>query len=217
MALNVQLNNGVILGFPTPMVRHEVAEAERINAALRDAILDRARRQPSLDRDNVGGWRSSDDLLSWPVKEIAVVKTAINKATAQLTQLTVGVSNKAVRGEVNATAWATVCRAGDYVKPHAHPLSTWSGVYFVCGDEEVEGHSLSGVVEFIDPRPAIGQLPTPGNPFGASFTVRPTPGILVAHPSWLVHFTNPYFGADERITIGFNAFVKNVTVAEPSQ
>jgi len=215
MGLNVQLNNGVILGFPTPMVRHEVDGAQRVNPALRKAILDRAGKQASADRHNVGGWRSGDDLLSWPLKEMAVIKTAINKVTAQLTQLTLGVSNKAVRGEVNATAWATVCRPGDYVKPHAHPLSTWSGVYFVSGDESVDGHPDSGVVEFLDPRSGIDQLPTPGNPFGATFKVHPTPGLLIAHPSWLAHFVNPYFGAEERITIGFNAFVKNVSINEP--
>lgn len=212
MGLNVQLNNGVVLGFPTPMVRHEVEGAERVNPALCKAILERARKQPSADRHNVGGWRSGDDLLSWPLKELAVIKTAINKVTAQLTQLTVGVSNKAVRGEVNATAWATVCRTGDYVKPHTHPLSTWSGVYFVSGAVDVEGHPDSGVVEFLDPRSAIDQLPTPGNPFGATFKVHPTPGLLIAHPSWLAHFANPYFGTEERITIGFNAFVKNVSI-----
>jgi len=98
MGLNVQLNNGVVLGFPTPMVRHEVEGAERVNPALCKAILERARKQPSADRHNVGGWRSGDDLLSWPLHEMAVIKTAINKVIAQLTQLTVGISNKAVRG-----------------------------------------------------------------------------------------------------------------------
>ena len=212
MALNIQLNNGVILGFPTPMLRHELRDAERLNAALRKAILKKAEAEPSQPKHNVGGWRSGDDLLSWPIKELATLKTAINRAVAQLTQLTMGVSGKNLKGDVQASAWATVCRDGDYVKPHIHPLSTWSGVYFVAGDAEVKDHSDSGVVEFLDPRAIPDMLPTPGNPFGTTFKVQPAPGVLIAHPSWLRHFVNPYRGAGERITIGFNAFVKSVAV-----
>jgi len=66
------------------------------------------------------------------------VKDAVNRSVAQLTQLTMGQSGKTVRGELNAVAWATVSRPGDYVKPHIHPLSTWSGVYFVSGEDNTD-------------------------------------------------------------------------------
>lgn len=214
MALNVQLNNGVILGFPTPLLRHEIGDAERLNAALRKAILKKAEAEASNTKHNVGGWRSRDDLLSWPLKEVGALKSAINKAVAQLTQLTIGVSGKSLKGEVKASAWATVCRDGDYVKPHIHPLSTWSGVYFVSGEADVKDHPDSGVVEFLDPRAVPDMLQTPGNPFGTTFKVQPIPGVLIAHPSWLAHFVNPYRGKNERISIGFNAFVKGVAVTD---
>jgi uncharacterized protein (TIGR02466 family) len=216
MALNVQLNNGVTLSFPTPLLRYEIEDADKVNAALRKEILARAAKQLSTAGQNVGGWRSGDDLLAWPLKEIAVITKAINRAVAQLTQLTAGISGKHLRGNLNASAWATVCRPGDYVKPHIHPLSTWSGVYFVSGDEEVAGHPDSGVLEFLDPRSATGLLQTPGNPFGGTVKVKPKPGVLIVHPSWLAHFANPYRGAGERITIGFSAFVKGVAVAAES-
>ncbi len=214
MGLNVQLKNGVILGFPTPLLRHEIPEAERLNVALRKAILKKAETEPSAAKHNVGGWRSADDLLSWPVREIAAIKTAINKAVAQLTLLTMGVSSKRLQGDIKASAWATVSRPGDYVKPHIHPLSTWSGVYFVSGETDADEHPDSGVVEFLDPRAAPDMLQTPGNPFGATFKVQPIPGVLVAHPSWLAHFVNPYRGKGERVSIGFNAFVKSVSVSD---
>lgn len=214
MSLDIQLKNGVILAFPTPMLRHLVADAEKINPALIEAILERAQSAPSVTRHNVGGWRSADDLLTWPVPELDVVKNAINRSIAQLTQLTMGQSGKSVRGEVSAVAWATVSRPGDYVKPHIHPLSTWSGVYFVSGDEDTDAHPDSGVVECLDPRAAVNQLQTPGNPFGNSIRVRPTPGLIFVHPGWVTHFVNPYRGAGERIAIGFNVFVKGATVSE---
>ncbi|MGB8274744.1 MAG: TIGR02466 family protein [Alphaproteobacteria bacterium] len=214
MTLNVQLQNGVVLGFPTPMVRHPVAEAETINGALKAAILKRARKTEGTQRHNVGVWRSEDDFLSWPVAEIEVLKQAINRAVAQLTQLSMGASGKMVRGEMNAVAWANVCRAGGYVKPHTHPLSTWSGAYVVAGEKEVEGHPDSGVLELLDPRPGVDLLNTPGDPYGGSFKVQPIPGLLVVHPSWLVHFVNPYFGRAELITVGFTVFVKGVSLVD---
>lgn len=218
MALNIQLNNGVILSFPTPMLRHELKDAAKTNAALRKEILARAAKQPSSSSGhNVGGWRSADDLLSWPLEEMATIKGAINRAVAQLTQLTMGISGKKLRGNVNATAWATVLGPGDYVKPHIHPLSTWSGVYFVAGQEAVKNRPDSGVLEFLDPRSATGLLQTPGDPFGGTMKVTPAPGILIAHPSWLAHFVNPYRGKGERISIGFTAFVKGVAVAAEDQ
>ena len=213
MALNIQLNNGVIMGFPTPLLRHEIENSGPLNAALRKAILKRAKSEPSVPRHNVGGWRSGGDLLTWPVKEIGVLKGAINKAVAQLTQLTMGVSGKGVRGEVNVSAWAAVCGTGDYVKPHIHPLSTWSGVYFVSGGKEVENHPDSGVLEFLDPRSATDWLQTPGNPFGATFKVKPVPGVLIVHPSWLTHFVNPNQDSEPRISIGFNAFIRSVALS----
>lgn len=214
MSLDIQLKNGVILAFPTPMLRHVVADAEKINPALKDAILERARNTPSVTRYNVGGWRSADDLFTWPVPEVDTVKAAINRSVAQLTQLTMGQSGKAVRGEVNAVAWGTVSRQGDYIKPHIHPFSTWSGVYFVSGDDDTEAHPDSGVVECLDPRSAVNQLQTPGNPFGNTIRVKPAPGLIFVHPGWVAHFVNPYRGSGERISIGFSVFVKGVTVSD---
>ena len=208
MSLDVQLKNGLILGFPTPMLRQQVADAEKINPALKKEILKRAKSSPSASRNNVGAWRSADDLLSWPVAEIETIKKAINRAVAQLTQLTIGQSGKQVRGEINAVAWATVCRPGDYLKPHIHPLSTWSGFYIVAGEADTDGHPESGVAEFLDPRTATNQLHTPGNPFGGTLRVKPVPGLIFVHPGWLSHFVNPYRGAGERIAIGFNVFVR---------
>lgn len=214
MALDIQLKNGVILGFPTPLLRQHVADAEKINPALKAEILERAKSSPGVVRHNVGAWRSADDLLSWPLPEIDTVKKAINRSVAQLTQLTIGQSGKGVRGEMNAVAWATVCRPGDYLKPHVHPLSTWSGMYIVGGEEETDGHPDSGVAEYLDPRSATNQLHTPGNPFGGTLRVKPTPGLIFVHPGWLPHFVNPYRGAGERIAIGFNIFVRGAALSD---
>ena len=214
MSLDVQLQNGVVLGFPTPMVRQPVREADKINHALKTAILKRARANAGVQRHNVGAWRSEDDFFSWPLPEAETLKRAINRAVAQLTQLSMGVQGKSIRGEMNALGWANVCRSGGYVRPHTHRLSNWSGVYVVSGEAETKDHPDSGVLELLDPRPGVDLLNTPGNPYGGSFKVPPVPGTLAVHPSWLVQFVNPYFGKGELVTVGFTVFVKSVTVMD---
>ena len=214
MSLDIQLKNGLILAFPTPVLRQHVADAETINPPLKAEILKRAKASPGVVRYNVGGWRSADDLLTWPLPEIETLKKAINKTVAQLTQLSIGQSGKTVRGEMNAIAWASVCRKGDYVKPHIHPLSTWSGVYIVSGEENTEGHPESGAAEFLDPRPATNQLPTPGSPFGGTLRIKPAPGLIFVHPGWLSHFVHPYQGKGERIAIGFNIFIRGAALVD---
>jgi uncharacterized protein (TIGR02466 family) len=214
MGLDIQLKNGMVLAFPTPIARVKLVEADQMNGPLKKTILERAEKEDGVRRHNVGGWRSKEDLFGWPGGEIEAVKKGVNRAVAQLTQLTLGLTGKVVRGEVNAIAWANVCRKGDYIKQHIHPLSTWAGVYFVSGEREVEGKPESGVLEFVDPRGAVDVLSAPGKPFGGTFRVKPEPGLLVVHPGWLAHFMNPYWGDEERISIAFNAFVKEVTVSD---
>lgn len=212
MGLDVQLKNGLTLAFPTPVLRIRIPDAEKVNGPLEKAILDRAKREDGADGPNVGGWRSRDDLLQWSdgAEAIRSVKTAINQAIARLTQLSLGPEGRSAQGEISAKAWANVCGPGEGIKPHIHPLSTWSGAYFVAGQAAVEGKPDSGVLELVDPRSRVTTLTTPGHPFGNNMRVSPTPGLLVVHPSWLTHFVNPYQGKKKRISIGFSVFVKGV-------
>jgi uncharacterized protein (TIGR02466 family) len=217
VSLNIQLQNGVILGFPTPMVRQLVPDMDEANRALKAAILKRARKTRSAQRHNVGAWRSEDDLFDWAIPEMDSVRRAINRAVAQLTQLSMGLNGKSVRGEMTAHAWANVCRAGGYIKPHTRPQSNWSGLYVVEGDADVKDRPDSGVLELLDPRPGVDMLNTPGSPFGGSFKIPPIPGTLALYPSWLVQFVNPYFGKPDLVTIGFSVFVKGVTVVDADE
>jgi len=214
MGLDVQLQNGMVLAFPSPILCVNVPQAATINTGLKKAVLARAKKTGGAAKHNVGGWRSEADLMSWPMAELDLIKQALNKAIARLTQLTLGPQGKAVSGEISAVAWANLCRTGDYIKPHIHPLSTWGAVYYVSAGTAAKGSPDSGVLEFIDPRMGVDILSTPGDPFGRSYKVRPAPGLLVIHPGWLVHFTNPYLGRAERISLGFNVFIKGVTLAK---
>ncbi|NIJ31129.1 hypothetical protein FHT00_003108 [Sphingomonas insulae] len=50
--------------FETPILHGQVTDAAALNAALRTTILSQADAAPSLNRSNVGGWHSANDMLA---------------------------------------------------------------------------------------------------------------------------------------------------------
>ena len=64
---------------------------------------------------------------------------------------------------------------------------------------------LSGLLEFLDPRPAASAVAAPGDPYGNPFRIRPQAGMLVIFLSWLEHWVHPYAGQTPRVAVSFNA------------
>ncbi len=64
---------------------------------------------------------------------------------------------------------------------------------------------LSGLLEFLDPRPLVEMVLAPGHPFGRPLRIQPEAGLMVVFPSWLYHLVHPYTGDGARISIAFNA------------
>ena len=121
---------------------------------------------------------------------------------AQMIAATAGAAP--VTDTVLVSAWATVCRNGSYHAPHSHPDSAWSGVYYVDAGTITADRSLSGVLEFIDPRAGVEAVTAPGDPYGEPLRVRPQAGLIVIFPSWLYHWVHPYAGHTPRIAVSFN-------------
>jgi hypothetical protein len=76
-------------------------------------------------------------------------------------------------------------------------------VYYV--DAGALDRSLSGVLEFLDPRAGVEAVTAPGDPYGEPVRVRPEAGLIVIFPSWLHHWVHPYAGHTPRIAVSFNA------------
>ena len=188
--------------YPTPIGRFKIADATAVNRELKRIILEREKIDPGDNHANVGGWHSRADLLDWPFPEIAVLREWITEAVQAMVASTLG--SKPLHGTLRMTAWANVSRNGHYHRMHNHPMSAWSGVYYVDGGAEGAAHSLSGVLELCDPRPYTEMVSTPGEPFGQRVIFRPEPGMMILFPSWLYHFVNPYQGKGERTSIAFN-------------
>jgi uncharacterized protein (TIGR02466 family) len=193
--------NDIHLLYPTPLLVRQLPVEEAFNRSLRQIVLGRRESDRGVGETNVGGWQSRHDLFTWPEPECQQLVGWIGEGVHAL--MNEGADAQAAAG-MQVVGWANVNGPGNYNKPHAHPGSMWSGVYYVEPGDRPEGDSSSGLIEFMDPRVAVDMMDLPGLRFSDRFTIVPTAGLLVLFPSWLVHYVNPYHGSAERISIAFN-------------
>lgn len=200
--------------FSTPIATHRVANAIELNRGIKDIILAEEAEKPSTGRSNIGGWRSEHDLLTREEPEITALCDEIRAAIRHVFQATVGPDG--FNGYFAINGWANVLRRGNYNTLHNHPESAWSGVYYVdIGTQNAE-HPLSGMLEFMDPRPFVEMVSTPGMPFGLPVRIQPEDGLMVIFPSWLYHHVHAYSGDGARIAIAFNIPTQNATNSQYS-
>jgi uncharacterized protein (TIGR02466 family) len=199
--------------FPTPIGRWLVPDADAMNDELRALILSEERKYPSLGRSNIGGWHSETDFLNRPEPAVEALTTWITWAVKRMVDATAGAGS--FKGTTSVSGWATICRAGAYHAPHSHPDSAWSGVYYVDAGTNTD-RSLSGVLEFLDPRAGVEAVTAPGDPYGEPVRIRPEAGLIVIFPSWLYHWVHPYTGNTPRIAVSFNVTGRALATARPS-
>ena len=103
-------------------------------------------------------------------------------------------------------AWCNIDNNINIDSPHCHPLSAFSIVYYVAGNEN------SGSIQFMNPNPGmmnskIGQASCVAefDEFNSNaWTIDPEPGKLLIFPSWLVHFVHQNKSDNKRISIAFD-------------
>lgn len=190
--------------FPTPIMKHRWDDSDALNADLRQLVLERERTHGGISKSNVGGWQSTDDLVSWggEAGRILAERTMsmVNHATKELFSLTQASGSFGWKFSM----WANVNRRGQFNRMHFHPGSTWSGTYYVdAGDPPPPESPLAGCFGFHDPNQVaamsffVGQLPHGGE-------ITPETGMMVLFPSYLPHIVYPYQGGRPRISIAFN-------------
>jgi len=98
--------------------------------------------------------------------------------------------------------WCVVLERGGRQRPHLHPASWLSGVYYARVPEAVRAapdDAPAGWLEFGAPDRAYpGLLPPPLH------RVRPEEGLLVLFPSYLFHRTLPFDADGTRISVAFD-------------
>ena len=135
---------------------------------------------------NQGGYQSPNLLLS--NMEICTLVTDIEWKLREIQETPLVVSN----------IWFNINRYKDTNLPHVHPMSHYSGVYYVktskdCGNINLEHPALD----------LLHHYPNGGK--GALFIGEALEKRLYIFPSWLKHYVSPNLNKDqERISISFN-------------
>jgi Flp pilus assembly protein TadD len=95
--------------------------------------------------------------------------------------------------------WSVALRRDGFHVNHIHPQGWISSAYYVSVPQEVRDEGAkSGWIKFGEPRLAM-----PG--VDAAHFVMPRAGRLVLFPSYMWHGTNPIRGAEQRLSVAFDA------------
>lgn len=205
MRIKVELDGGIRLLWPTPVLQRVFPSTETLNPKLRAIIRKREDGDAGIGKSVVGGWHSQEDVMGWPEPEIGQLRDFMVEAVRALNVPTSGQAEES--GTATISAWANVLRSGGYHRMHTHPGCVWSGVYYIDTGTPDPAHPTSGRLELYDPRTGVEMMPMAGSPFGQPFLVDPQPGMMVVFPSWLRHMVHPFVGEGERVTIAWNMLI----------
>jgi len=184
--------------FPTPIYVQEISNATELNYYLEKQILKWNKEDPKgHDRTNVNGWHSTTDMNT---------KREYDPLTKKLFAMQDEIYKKEflTMKPVLGNMWANINYPGGYNRPHLHPNSLFSGVYWVKAPEN------SGNLLVYEPRPGAqcnmpnrkkGPLPSQ---LWREVNYVPKAGRAIMFPSWLWHEVRPNESDDIRISVSFN-------------
>lgn len=101
-------------------------------------------------------------------------------------------------------SWCHVTDNGGYHDMHQHPMSSWSGIFYL-EPGAVDKQTRNGVNRFY--RPWDSQYTDSGTRYisqSNSIDLAGDAGTLIIFPSWVPHSAMPYHGDVSRIVIAFN-------------
>lgn len=154
-------------------------------------------------KSNVNGWQS--DILTKPNLEITKLVDIISSQLYDL-RGEYGIKDN-FNFQIN-NLWININTKLSFNRPHVHPESAVSGVYYVSVPDN------SGNIVFNHPsrtqqyhiRDDVIKVPNDIN--SSTWHVTPNAGLLILFPSWLEHYVEPNNNEDERISIAFNAHIE---------
>ena len=192
--------------FPVPVLQTTLANADALNAKLREIIINRRAGSGGVQRSNILGWHSDSEMLRWggePAKALALETLRVCASRTD----DIGMRNNVPRYEFGIEMWANISPAGASNQAHTHPGALWSAVYYVD-----DGGDSEAALVLHDPNYPLNRMYAPDLQFvgddNARFptteAIAPTPGRLVVFPSWLSHAVKASKGPGERISIAMN-------------
>ena len=183
--------------FPTPVYIQEVPNAVELNQYLEQKIIQWSQQDKGVSKTNAGGWHSTTDMNR---------KEEYNPLTKELFKMQEEIFKKEflTQKPVLGNMWANINYPGNANRPHLHPNSLFSGVYWVKAPEK------SGSLMLYEPRPGVqctmpnrkeGELPPE---LWREVHYAPRAGTAVMFPAWLWHEVKPNESNDIRISVSFN-------------
>jgi uncharacterized protein (TIGR02466 family) len=175
------------------------------NTSLKNYCLDLKNKESGRVISNAGGWQSGDlDLNDQTLQEL------LSAIWSRLVQMK---KDLGIKDSVKLTVtnmWVNVNSKGNFNRPHAHPNSFISGVYYVNADP-----TTSGNIVFTNPilthayhwdktwfEEGVNETISSSNCY-----FKPESTKLVLFPGWLWHYVEPSNSDTERISISFNTGV----------
>ena len=180
--------------FPTSVYGKDI---KLDNDKLAQDIVNWSNQDQGVKKTNMNGWHSTTDMHKMPkfkllVDELFKMQHEVYKQEWLDRQPLIG------------NMWANINYPGGYNRPHIHPNSLFSGVYYVKTPPNC------GKIVFNDPRPGIQtNMPArkPGQPpkhLWREAHLEPIPGRIIMFPAWLWHCVEPNKTNDIRISVSFN-------------
>ena len=183
--------------FPTMIYIKDFPDSEKLNKYLEPKIIQWSQQDKGEQKTNVGGWHSTTNMNK---------KEEYNPLTRELfiMQEEIYQKEKLSRKPVCGNMWANINGPGNFNRPHIHPNSLFSGVYWVKTPQK------SGNLMVYDPRPGV-QMTMPNRKKGElppelwrEVHYEPKAGRCIMFPSWLWHEVKPNKSNDTRISVSFN-------------
>lgn len=215
--------------FAVPIADTMLPQASRLNPILEERLLDWERNEAqrtsaptAVDKHAV--YESDFSLFYRKDPVVAELANECLNTLAMLIMRLNGYSTQEMQQlRIYHHSWYHITRHGGYTGGHNHPMASWSGVYCVNPGKSVPDIGNNGTLRFQDPRPNPNMYLDPGNahlqtPYAAGYSAyQLQAGQLLLFPSWLVHEVTPFWGKDARITVAFNAWIREAgqAVDEP--
>ena len=166
--------------FPTIIYGHDT---QLDNNFLANEIVAWSKKNSGVKKTNVGGWHSETNMHELP--QFKPLVDELFKMQHQVFK-----EEWLDREPVLGNMWANINYKGGYNRPHIHPNSLFSGVYYVHAQPN------SGKLVCNDPRPGIQtNMPTrvkgePPKHLWRECHIDPKPGRIIMFPAWLWHLLN---------------------------
>ena len=180
--------------FPTLIFAEDV---KLDNQQLANDIVAWSKQDKGVKKTNMNGWHSQTNMHEMPqfkslVDELFKMQHEIFKQEWLDRQPRLG------------NMWANINYKGGYNKPHIHPNSLFSGVYYVQAEPNC------GKIVLYDPRPGIqSNMPVrikgqPPEHLWREVHLDAKVNRIIMFPSWLWHSVEPNESNNIRISVSFN-------------